>query len=718
MKRSSGIISHDKYLQKLFEEDAKIAKKDSDYQKYLTSLTTLLATTNKIYDNGGMLEPKDYDDLMSQYLDAVQKGIDYRDSKGSKARKNVVEYINKILSKDLKALRDADRNKLKYIDDIFSVSRTVKVKVPQELTHKVGGEMSERFPMKSKTGKRGFFTSRTDTANEAKWEQLFKKIEATGLTSKQMKKFNKLKNDHGLRRDLMNALGYASSNLFAQSVAAAVELGFYPNEEVADDELLKEENQKLLSGLNVLVEDGAKLISVYNMQMRLGYDPYTRNDNKNAAMYEVAKLLGCEKLIAKAVPMEVSNGDQVLKGTFMENAEGSDIFNMKGDDELLAYRKAYGPYNKDLYRDLANLQVLDYICGNVDRHEGNMLYKTTRENGRLKINGLVGIDNDASFPERDFYEQEFQFHDEEYPHIFKPENFRYVNRETADIIRNMNRAQLESVLRGHNISKEAIDRAWNRTLEVKNVLEKMSEKNIQYVDEIIDGKTNPSDPQNPFYITDDIKKNPSIFSGFDHRIEREIDREKMKDSDLQRNRKMNDELLIANDDGAELKAFKDQKYEERQANAAEYKDATRQQALLMDFKKIEKMNSIMKRINRMKSPSKEFIQMRDAMNTIAEHVKSLKVSVSLGDILHGTDYETYKEELNKLNAATKNYINEKGASPRTEAGKERLKGAMSLDNKISDLLISFEAGKNLETPELDNAVRENNYLDEVDEHLL
>ena len=42
----------------------------------------------------------------------------------------------------------------------------------------------------------------------------------------------------------------------------------------------------------VVGTDGKKLLNPYNMVDRLGYDPYTRNDNKNAAMYDVAKLLG------------------------------------------------------------------------------------------------------------------------------------------------------------------------------------------------------------------------------------------------------------------------------------------------------------------------------------------------------------------------------------------------------------------------------------------
>ena len=43
---------------------------------------------------------------------------------------------------------------------------------------------------------------------------------------------------------------------------------------------------------------------------------------------------------------------------------------------------------------LADMQVLDYLCGNVDRHGANLVYQLD-DNG--KIIGIQGIDNDSSF---------------------------------------------------------------------------------------------------------------------------------------------------------------------------------------------------------------------------------------------------------------------------------------------------------------------------------
>ena len=118
-------------------------------------------------------------------------------------------------------------------------------------------------------------------------------------------------------------------------------------------DLLKQD-EKLAKAMKILATEGVKLLHPYNMVDRLGYDPYTRNDNKNAAMYAVAKRLGCERILAKAVPMVVVNGNQAIKGTFMENAEGNDLANLKPSDPLFYYDPKESPYHKELFRDLAH----------------------------------------------------------------------------------------------------------------------------------------------------------------------------------------------------------------------------------------------------------------------------------------------------------------------------------------------------------------------------
>ena len=48
-----------------------------------------------------------------------------------------------------------------------------------------------------------------------------------------------------------------------------------------------------------------------------------------------------------------------------------------------------------------------------------------------------------------------------------------MNRETAKIVSGLNRGQLEVLLRGHNLSKTAINKAWDRVKDVKKALGKI-----------------------------------------------------------------------------------------------------------------------------------------------------------------------------------------------------------------------------------------------------
>lgn len=114
---------------------------------------------------------------------------------------------------------------------------------------------------------------------------------------------------------------------------------------------------------------------------------------RNVGMTKVADLLGVPDLLARATPMKVVNKGVSTEGVFMEKAKGEDIAHLTPDSDLL---KA-GPDamdNSPVLRQLTDLSVLDFICGNTDRHRANIFYQTDA-NG--KIIGIQGIDNDNSF---------------------------------------------------------------------------------------------------------------------------------------------------------------------------------------------------------------------------------------------------------------------------------------------------------------------------------
>lgn len=116
---------------------------------------------------------------------------------------------------------------------------------------------------------------------------------------------------------------------------------------------------------------------------KTGHIPYgSRLDNRNAAMSAVADLLGMPNVIARSKPMRIVDKDgNVIEGTFMEAVKGYDFKNLPPEAARITPAAIQNTDGK-AFRDLANLQVLDYICGNYDRHYANMFYQFD-ENGRL-----------------------------------------------------------------------------------------------------------------------------------------------------------------------------------------------------------------------------------------------------------------------------------------------------------------------------------------------
>ena len=687
MPKNTGIKNRAEYIQRILKEDKGLRKKDEFYNSYLEALNELMIATNEIYKNNGEMDKKSYENLVEKYLNVVSRGNSYKTDSESKVRLNIVNHIHKIISRDIKALNNLDKEHPGNIEAAFEAARAIKVEVSQELTYSESGSMSDRFPMKNGKGKRGFFTARTITANDEKWNEMVQSVENIGLSDEVVEKFRQLRTNHQMRKQLGSDIFYPSNKSEDKILAdIAVTLGLYESPRAAEHALMLGEDEKLENALKIVMAGADKLSGPYNLQERLGYDPYTRIDNRNAAMYEVAKLIGCKDLIAKAVPMVVVNGNHVLKGTFMENADGSDVLNLKGDDPLWKFDVSTGAYDKRLYRDLADLQVLDYICGNIDRHKGNMFYKTETTKNGVKITGLVGIDNDGSFPEKDFPEWELECREGFYPRIYMPENFRFVNRKTAEFVKNINRAQLETVLRGHNLPQKAIDLAWQRTVRVKRAFERM--RDISYVDDLEDKVYDSMDDKNnPFCNDDDMKKKPSIFTGFNEQVDAMIE------SQFQREIRMQDKRTGKNHkrlDLKELKRFKDGKQREKEEKVVIFSKAGREKALFAETQKIEEMNALMKRANLLKSPTKEFRKMRDAMAALHEHAKAVSGKVKADQPLEEQDFTVYEERLKALNEATKFYLKKKGLTPRSDNGKLRWDAATRIQNRAEELMNDYE----------------------------
>ena len=195
-------------------------------------------------------------------------------------------------------------------------------------------------------------------------------------------------------------------------------------------------------------------ISIGVNEELVGLQPGENIDCRNSAMSSVANLLGVNDLIAKSKQLAVKMPDGTFQtGTFMEFVDGKDLNQLDGIDEMrVAPLEAYE--GKDAKIQLANLQILDYVCGNVDRHLGNMLYKFDPETHKLI--GIKGIDNDASFLKRRLRPSEGV------AQLSGIRQMRVIDEAMAQKLLQIDEGMLTATLHGYGLKEEEISAAYDR----------------------------------------------------------------------------------------------------------------------------------------------------------------------------------------------------------------------------------------------------------------
>ena len=186
----------------------------------------------------------------------------------------------------------------------------------------------------------------------------------------------------------------------------------------------------------------------------------SRIDSRNAAMSAVADLLHMPNVIARSRPMVLrdKNGNEI-QGTFIAEAQGEDMQNLSAEAANIDKAAVEGTDGK-AFKDMADLQVLDFICGNVDRHYANMFYQL--KNGKLV--GVQGIDNDCSFGTFVPKDGESQ---KRLAGLF---HMRAVSESTYERVMALNGDALKYALRGYGLSEAQLDAAAQRLDMVQKAL--------------------------------------------------------------------------------------------------------------------------------------------------------------------------------------------------------------------------------------------------------
>ncbi|MBO6214807.1 MAG: hypothetical protein J6N76_04635 [Lachnospiraceae bacterium] len=134
--------------------------------------------------------------------------------------------------------------------------------------------------------------------------------------------------------------------------------------------------------------------------------------DRDVATYRIAALFGKASLVAKSEKVSVKTWDHNYNGHLMQKAEGQEATQFVADmiKEKVKAGKGDTIRNSDLQekltggfiRDLSNVHILDYICGQIDRHLGNYF---VQKDANGKLIGLKCIDNNMAFGGKQNYEK-------------------------------------------------------------------------------------------------------------------------------------------------------------------------------------------------------------------------------------------------------------------------------------------------------------------------
>ncbi len=178
-------------------------------------------------------------------------------------------------------------------------------------------------------------------------------------------------------------------------------------------------------------------------------------------MSTIANYFNGGNLVAAARSFTVKIGDKEVKGTFQQKAVGGDISRLTKDSELCGlghYKEGdYSAVNSpELKRQIADLQVIDFICGNCDRHRGNMIYKTAIKDGKTVVTGITGIDNDMSFGTKT------EANNSKDEKLVNPNEMKIMRETTAKKVLDLTPEKIEILLKDMNFSKDEMDNCKKR----------------------------------------------------------------------------------------------------------------------------------------------------------------------------------------------------------------------------------------------------------------
>lgn len=197
-----------------------------------------------------------------------------------------------------------------------------------------------------------------------------------------------------------------------QSIGAAMKTGESAGRLIPGHGIFTKEQKLNVSDMVDELQTRDNFISVsYNEGSEENFNPATVGEtfnqtNRNVATSRVANLLGIGGIVEQSSTVKIreKGSGQVTKGNLMTLAKGDQGAAVAGGKIYEGMRRmdniqermnwAGKLFAPTVQKELCSLQVLDYICGQTDRHANNFFLEKDSSGSYAHVHG---IDNDMSF---------------------------------------------------------------------------------------------------------------------------------------------------------------------------------------------------------------------------------------------------------------------------------------------------------------------------------
>lgn len=431
-------------------EEAKEAKKklEDDMENLLEQMKEQYLRRNNM---GGYLPmtSDEYQNLKQQFDTCLK---DSRALPEELQQNETVHTLRNTLARGRNAMTAQPEDQLPSFAEAVSPLIPSTIRLVDSDIKTMGGALSSRLAVSytDESGKihKGFLT-KSETEVRSMESQLNELAEKLGQKYPNSKKaIRHATMDINFQKAIIKSDEGQSLNMFLKYNQGVWMKGLEPNKK-----------EKIFAELALEMKD----ILVHGLiAKRSGILPGSKIPQRNGAMSDVARLLGFPQLLAESRRVTIEENGKQISGVMMETADIDTVDNaaLKSDSPFL---KIYDDEfdSETTLRSLADLQILDFLCGNTDRHKSNFF--TRFENSAAdhpKIAGVQGIDNDTSFG----------VITDGTIRLAKADNLKIITPEMAKAIESLSEEDLGEVLDDYDLSDAEKNAAKTRLNTLKEYI--------------------------------------------------------------------------------------------------------------------------------------------------------------------------------------------------------------------------------------------------------